>query len=93
MSKRIAVVTGGLTGIGLECAKELKKAGNTIIVGSRRCDSKDVFSVKKNGECNDFIFGVITGVDGRRVGVNGVIVNPVGLKNKIAQGKTGERSR
>lgn len=51
-----------------------------------------VFSVKKNGEYNDFIFGIITGVDGRKVGVNGVIVNPVGLKNKIAQGKTGERS-
>ncbi len=27
------------------------------------------------------------------MGVNGVIVNPIGLKNKIAQGKTGERSR
>ena len=52
-----------------------------------------IFSVKKNGEFNDFIFGVITGVDGRKVGVNGVIVNPIGLKNKIAQGKTGERSR
>ena len=51
-----------------------------------------VFSTKKNGEYYDFIFGVITGVDGRKVGVNGVIVNPVGLKNKIAQGKTGERS-
>ena len=52
-----------------------------------------VFSVKKNGEFNDFIFGAVTGIDGRRVGVNGVIVNPVGLKNKIAQGKTGDRSR
>lgn len=52
-----------------------------------------VFSIKKNGEYNDFIFGVVTGVDGRKVGVNGIIVNPVGLKNKIAQGKTGERSR
>ena len=52
-----------------------------------------VFSVKKNGEFNDFIFGIVTGVDGRKVGVNGVIVNPVGLKNKIAQDKTGERSR
>ncbi|MCV0412816.1 hypothetical protein [Nitrosarchaeum sp.] len=51
-----------------------------------------VFSTKKNGEYYDFIFGVITGVDGRKVGVNGVIVNPVGLKNKIAQGKAGERS-
>ncbi|EGP93104.1 hypothetical protein [Nitrosarchaeum koreense] len=51
-----------------------------------------VFSTKKNGEYYDFIFGVVTGVDGRKVGVNGVIVNPVGLKNKIAQGKAGERS-
>lgn len=51
-----------------------------------------VFSTKKNGEYYDFIFGVVTGVDGKKVGVNGVIVNPVGLKNKIAQGKAGERS-
>jgi len=51
-----------------------------------------VFSIKKNGEFNDFIFGVITGLEGRKVGVNGVIVNPVGLKNKISQGKAGERS-
>jgi len=52
-----------------------------------------IFSVKKNGEFNDFIFGIVTGVEGRKVGVNGVIVNAIGLKNKIAQGKTGERSR
>lgn len=51
-----------------------------------------IFSIKKNGEYNDFIFGIVTGVDGRKVGINGVIVNPVGLKNKIKQGKTGERS-
>ena len=51
-----------------------------------------VFSVKKNGDYNDFIFGVITGVQGRRIGVNGVIVNPVGLKNKVSQGKAGTRS-
>lgn len=51
-----------------------------------------VFSTRKNGEYNDFIFGAVTGVEGRKVGVNGVIVNPVGLKNKIAQGKAGERS-
>jgi hypothetical protein len=51
-----------------------------------------VFSTKKNGEYNDFIFGVVTGLEGRKVGVNGVIVNPVGLKNKISQGKAGERS-
>ena len=51
-----------------------------------------VFSTKKNGEYYDFIFGVVTGVEGRKVGVNGVIVDPVGLKNKISQGKAGERS-
>ena len=51
-----------------------------------------VFSIKKNGDYNDFIFGIVTGVDGRQVGINGIIVNPIGLKNKIAQGKTGERS-
>ncbi len=52
-----------------------------------------IFSIKKNGDFNDFIFGVVTGIDGRKVGVNGVIVNPLGLKNKITQGKTGHRSR
>ncbi len=51
-----------------------------------------VFSIKKNGDYNDFIFGVVTGLEGRKVGVNGVIINPVGLKNKISQGKAGERS-
>jgi hypothetical protein len=51
-----------------------------------------VFSTKKNGEYQDFIFGVVTGIEGRKLGVNGVIVNPVGLKNKISQGKAGERS-
>ena len=51
-----------------------------------------IFSIKKNGEFHDFIFGVVTGIDDRKVGVNGVIVNPIGLKNKISQGKTGERS-
>ncbi len=52
-----------------------------------------IFSTKKNGNYYDFIFGVVTGIDGRKVGINGVIVNPVGLKNKIEQGKTGERSQ
>ena len=51
-----------------------------------------IFSIKKNGEFHDYIFGVVTGIDDRKVGVNGVIVNPIGLKNKISQGKTGERS-
>jgi len=51
-----------------------------------------VFSTRKNGKYYDFIFGVVTGIDDRRVGINGIIVNPVGLKNKIKQGKTGVRS-
>ena len=53
----------------------------------------NVFATKKNGDYNDFIFGVITGIDGKKVGINGVIVNPVGLKNKIEQGKAGTRSQ
>jgi len=52
-----------------------------------------IFSIKKNGEFNDFIFAVVTGVDDKQVGVTGIIVNPIGLKNKITQGKTGERSQ
>ena len=61
MSKRIAVVTGGLSGIGLECAKELKKAGNTVIVGSRRCDSEDAYSVKKTLGENSYFFKLDVG--------------------------------
>lgn len=52
-----------------------------------------VFSTKKNGKFNDFIFGIITGVDKKKVGINGIIVNPVGLKNKIEQDKAGQRSK
>ena len=55
-------------------------------------EGSHIFSVKKNGDYNDFVFAIVTGVEGRKVGINGVIVNPVGLKNKIEQGKTGERS-
>ena len=31
-------------------------------------------------------------MDGKRVGINGILVNPVGLKNKVAQKKAGPRS-
>lgn len=55
-------------------------------------EGTNIFSVRQNGEFKDFIFGTITGIEDRRVGVNGVIVNPVGLKNKLMQGKTGQRS-
>ena len=56
-------------------------------------EGSHVFSTKKNGDYNDFIIGVVSGIDGRKVGISGIIVNPVGLKNKITQGKTGERSQ
>lgn len=55
-------------------------------------EGSHVFSVQKNGDFNDFIFAVVTGIDGRKVGVNGVKVNLVGLKNKVIQGKAGPRS-
>lgn len=51
-----------------------------------------VFATKQNGEYRNFIFGVVTGVDGDKIGVNGLEINPVGLKNKIDQGKAGPRS-
>lgn len=55
-------------------------------------EGEAVFSSKKNGNYQDFYFGIITGVDGNKIGVNGLIINPVGLKNKVEQGKSGPRS-
>ena len=52
-----------------------------------------VFTAKPDGDFCNFVFGIVTGVDGNKVGVNGFIVNPVGLKNKVSQGKAGERSK
>jgi len=51
-----------------------------------------VFSSKRDGDYKNFIFGAVTGVDGSKIGVNGIIVNPVGLKNKLSQGKAGIRA-
>lgn len=51
-----------------------------------------VFSSKPDGEYKNFIFGTVTGINESQIGVNGLIVNPVGLKNKVAQGKAGTRS-
>ncbi len=50
-----------------------------------------VFSSKRDGDYKNFIFGAVTGVEGSKIGVNGLIVNPVGLKNKLSQGKAGIR--
>ncbi len=52
-----------------------------------------VFARKQNGDFNNIVFGVVTGVDGNKIGINGMEVNPVGLKNKLEQGKTGSRSQ
>lgn len=51
-----------------------------------------IFATRKNGDFKDIIFGVVSGVDDKKIGVNGVIVNPVGLKNKVEQKKAGPRS-
>ena len=51
-----------------------------------------VFARQPDGEYNKIIFGAVTGVQGKKIGVNGIIINPVGLKNKIEQGKAGPRS-
>ena len=51
-----------------------------------------IFCSKPNGKFNDIIFGTVTGIDGNKIGVNGLRINPVGLKNKIDQGKAGQRS-
>jgi hypothetical protein len=51
-----------------------------------------VFAPRPDGEYQNIVFGVVTGIDGSKIGVSGLIVNPVGLKNKVSQGKAGPRS-
>ena len=51
-----------------------------------------VFARQPDGEYNNIIFGAVTGVDGQKIGVNGIIINPIGLRNKVEQGKAGNRS-
>jgi len=51
-----------------------------------------IFSAKSDGDFKNIIFGAVTGIEGSKIGVNGLLVNPVGLKNKISQGKSGTRS-
>jgi len=63
--------------------------------GSKKGTLKEgsyVFTAKPDGDFYNFVFGIVTGVDGNQVGVNGFIVNPIGLKNKVAEGKAGKRS-
>ena len=51
-----------------------------------------VFMAGTEGDRHSFVFGVVTGVDGDRLGINGIAVDPVGLRNKVKQGKAGPRS-
>ncbi|MEX1996231.1 MAG: hypothetical protein WD884_02495 [Nitrosopumilaceae archaeon] len=51
-----------------------------------------VFSSKPDGDYKNVIVGIVTGVEDSKIGVNGIIINAVGLKNKISQGKAGPRS-
>ena len=50
------------------------------------------FASKPSGEYRDIIVGIVTGVEDSKVGVNGIMINPAGLKNKISQGKAGPQS-
>lgn len=51
-----------------------------------------VFASKPDGEYKNIIFGIVTGAEGQKIGVSGLIVNPIGLKNKVSQGKAGPQS-
>lgn len=51
-----------------------------------------VFASIPDGEYRNIVFGAVTGIDGNKIGINGLVVNPVGLKNKVSQGKAGPRS-
>jgi len=52
-----------------------------------------VFTSRPDDEYTNMIFGTVTGIDGDKIGVNGFLVNPSGLKNKVSQGKAGPRSK
>ena len=59
--------------------------------GSKKGTLKEgsfVFTAKPDGDYCNFVIGTVTGVDGNRVGVNGFIVNPVGLKKQSFTGKS-----
>ena len=63
--------------------------------GKRRKGLKEgdfIFAKQSDGKYNKIIYGAVTGVRGNKIGVNGIIIDPVGLKNKIEQGKAGKRS-
>lgn len=56
-------------------------------------EGSHVFVRIRGKDLTKFVIGVATGISGTRVGIAGVIVNPVGLHNKVSQGKAGTRSK
>jgi NAD(P)-dependent dehydrogenase (short-subunit alcohol dehydrogenase family) len=89
MIERIAVVTGGLSGIGLESAKALQKSGHKIIIGSRRCGGKQFESVQKILGKNSFFFHLDVGDEKsvkeftsqikKNIGDPSILVNAAGI--------------
>ena len=51
-----------------------------------------VFVTQPDDKYTNVIVGIVTGVEDSKIGVNGIIINPVGLKNKVSQGKSGPKS-
>jgi len=61
MTEKIAVVTGGLSGIGLESAKALVKMDHKVIIGSRRCEGPEADVAKKILGNNSYFFHLNVG--------------------------------
>jgi hypothetical protein len=51
-----------------------------------------IFTSISDGEYRNIIVGVVTGIEDSKIGVNGIMINPIGLKNKVTQGKAGPQS-
>lgn len=92
---RIAIVTGGLTGIGRAAAARLARGGATVVVGARRGAAPDLtadlqqefgeriafrqLDVRDTASCRDFVGGVLA--DHGRVDI---LVNAAGLYEEAA---------
>jgi hypothetical protein len=50
------------------------------------------FTSVQDGEFRNIVVGVVTGVEDSKIGINGIIINAVGLKNKVTQNKAGPQS-
>lgn len=57
MSSRVAIITGGLTGIGLASAKALAEQGHKIAIGSRRGDEDQLASHAREVLGDDALIG------------------------------------